>query len=63
MANVRKVFTLKALYAGKISALTVQVSAEIVYVLAMDIVPITCLCTQRCSMSLLERRHLSNSLA
>ena len=51
MVNVRKVFMLKALYAGKISALMVQVSAEIVYVLAMDIVPITCLCTQRCSMS------------
>ena len=42
MVNVRKVSTLKALCAGKIGALMAQVSAEIVYVLAMDIALITC---------------------
>ena len=63
MVNVRKVSTLKVLCAGKISALMVQVSAEIVYVSAMDIARITCLCTPRCSMSSLEKRHPSNNLA
>ena len=63
MVNVKKVFTLKVLSAGKISALTVQVNAEIVYVSAMGIALIIFLCTQRCFMSLLEKKHPSSRLA
>ena len=62
MVNVRKVFTLKVPYAGKISVLTVQASVEIVYVSAMDIALIICLCIPRCFMSLLEKKHLSSRL-